>query len=77
MDATGSPTGTRRPRRCIVCGEAARFLTPGGMMCPGDAIRAATEEPGPDGWLPILIDQPDRASNRGDGRPRDAVTGSA
>ena len=63
--------------RCSLCGERAVFLTPAGVMCPDDAMRTAIRQ-APDGeWLPVLIHQPDRASDRGHGRLPDRVTGPA
>lgn len=42
---------------CTICSAPARFLTPGGLMCPTDALLAAIWQPGgPNEWMPALLD---------------------
>lgn len=46
---------------CAICAAPARFLTPGGLMCPTDALLAAIwQPPGVDEWMPALLESDDR-----------------
>lgn len=49
---------------CTICGDAARFLTPAGTMCPTDALLAAVlQESDTMEWMPVLITTPTRPVN--------------
>jgi ribosomal protein S14 len=54
--ATGEKeSGGSRTRRCVSCGERAEFITPLGMMCRSEAMKAAMEQQGEDRWMPVPL----------------------